>query len=228
MSDLSNIGAAFNALGGLIIGSSQRLAERALGCRGLVLDWDGVFNAGTKGEGAASTFNEADSMGLNLLRYSMWRRQRVMPVAAIITGEQNETAKVFGAREHFDVVYTGVKRKERALDALCAAYGVQPDELLLMFDDVNDLGMAARCGLRVLVRRNGSPLLREYAVRHGLVDYVTGAHAHEHAVREAAELVLGVTNAFDAVVRSRVAWDADYAAYFDARQSVETRFEPEP
>jgi hypothetical protein len=41
-------------------------------------------------------------------------------------------------------------------------------------------------------------------------------------VREVCELLLGLLGAFDAVVASRVAWDASYAAYFAARQAVAT------
>ena len=91
-----------------------------------------------------------------------------------------------------------------------------------MFDDVNDLGMAFACGIRVYVQRTASPLLREYVVRQGLCDYVTAHSAERHAVREVCELLLGLLGAFDAVVASRVAWDRDYAAYFAARQAVAT------
>src|SRR5690606_40270043 len=98
-------------------------------------------------------------------------------------------------------------------------------ELICMFDDVNDLGMAAKCGVRVLVRRDSSPLLQEHVERHGLCDYVTAARSHENAVREAAELLIGLLGVFEQVVASRVAWDADYARYFAERQSVQTYFD---
>ena len=98
------------------------------------------------------------------------------------------------------------------------------ERLVCIFDDVNDLGMAFACGIRVYVQRSASPLLRDYVVRQGLCDYVT-AHAPErHAVREVCELLLGLLGAFDAVVASRVAWDRDYAAYFTARQALTTEF----
>ena len=83
--------------------------------------------------------------------------------------------------------------------------------------------MAFGCGIRVLVRSDASPLLHDYVARHGLCDYITGHAADEHAVREVAELLLGLLGAFDAVVTSRVAWDDDYARYFVARQAVTTK-----
>lgn len=224
----ADIGAAFCALGGVFVTPAERIAARAAACRGVVFDWDGVFNTGAKGEGAASSFSEADSMGVNLLRYGLWRAHGRLPVAAVITGEQNETARRFATREHFDAIYSGVKNKISALEHLCATHSLRPDELIVVFDDVNDLGMAARAGVRVLVRRDASPLLSAYAVRHALADYVTGARADAHPVREAAELLLGLTGAFDEVVQRRSAWDPDYVRYFEARQAVETRFEHAP
>lgn len=224
----ADIEAAFSALGGDFVTPAARIAERAASCRGLVFDWDGVFNSGAKGEGATSSFSEADSMGVNLLRYGLWRRHGRLPAVAVITGERNETATRFVVREHFDAIYSGVRNKVEALEHFCRAHALAPDEIVVVFDDVNDLAMAARAGVRVLVRRDASPLLRAYAVRHGLADYVTGARADAYAVREAAELLLGLTGAFDDVVRNRSAWDADYVRYFEARQAVETRFEHAP
>jgi len=224
----ADIEAAFSAIGGVFVTPAARIAERLAACRGLVFDWDGVFNSGAKGEGLASSFSEADSMGVNLLRYGLWRRHGRLPAAAVITGERNETATRFVAREHFDAIYLGIRNKAEALERFCAAHALAPDELVVVFDDVNDLAVAARAGVRVLVRRDASPLLHAYAVRRGLVDYVTGSRSDAHAVREASELLLGLLGVFDDVVRNRSAWDPDYVRYFEARQAVETRFEHAP
>jgi len=225
---LTDIAAAFAALGGVFVAPVERLAERAAACRGLVLDWDGVFNAGVKDSNGESPFSEADSMGLNLLRFAMWRAHGRLPITAIITGEENPAVRRFATREHLDVVYTGVRNKVAALERLCATHGVEPERLAAVFDDVNDLGVAARCGVRLLVRRDSSPLLREHAVRRGIVDYVTGAPSGANAVREAAELMLGLTGSFDAAAALRASWDPEYVRYFEARQAVETRFEKAP
>lgn len=227
-SSLPRVEAAFAALGGVFVSPTRQLAERASACRGFVFDWDGVFNSGAKGDGAASSFSEADSMGLNLLRYGWWRSHGRLPSVAVITGEQNEVAQRFAAREHFDAIYSGVKNKVAALEHFCTAEALRPDELAVVFDDVNDLGMAARAGVRVLVKRDASPLLGDYVVRNGLADYVTGSRSGAHAVREAAELLLGLIGAFDDVVARRSEFDPDYVRYFAARQAVTTRFEHAP
>ncbi len=69
-------------------------------------------------------------------------------------------------------------QQDRLRSRRCAARtGVSSERLVCIFDDVNDLGMAFGCGIRVLVQRSASPLLRDYVVRQGLCDYVTGARA---------------------------------------------------
>jgi len=214
--------AVFSRLGGTFVTPVGTLIERMPTIRGFVSDWDGVFNQGTKGEGAESTYSEPDSMGTNLLRYALWRQHRELPIAALITGADNPSARHFALREHFHALYTGARNKTLAIGALCRTHSVSSDRFVCVFDDVNDLGMAFACGIRVFVQRSASPLLREYVVRQGLCDYVTAHSSERHAVREVCELLLGLLGAFEAVVASRVAWDADYAAYFAARQAVKT------
>ena len=212
----------FSKLGGTFVTPIATLIERAREVRGFVSDWDGVFNQGAKGEGTESTYSEPDSMGTNLLRYALWRKHGEMPIAALITGADNPSARNFAMREHFHAIYYGSRNKTAAIEALCRTHRVSSERLVCIFDDVNDLGMAFACGIRVYVQRGASPLLRNYVVRQGLCDYVTAHSSERHAVREVCELLLGLLGAFDAVVASRVAWDRDYAAYFKARQALTT------
>jgi 3-deoxy-D-manno-octulosonate 8-phosphate phosphatase (KDO 8-P phosphatase) len=213
----------FSKLGGLFVTPASVLAQRMHDMRGFVSDWDGVFNQGAKGEGAESTYSEPDSMGTNLLRYALWRRHGgQMPTAALITGAENPSARGFALREHFHAIFYGARTKTVAIEALCRMQRVSSEQLICLFDDVNDLGMAFACGIRIFVQRAASPLLRDYVVSQGLCDYVTAHPPERHAVREVCELLLGLTGSFDAVVASRVAWDRDYAAYFAARQAVAT------
>jgi len=217
------IEARFSKLGAVFLTPIGVLRQRLKTVRGLVCDWDGVFNAGSKGEGATSTFGEPDSMGTNLLRYALWREHDSLPVAALITGADNPSARAFALREHFDAIYFGARTKTSAIEALCRAHNLSSEQLVCIFDDVNDLGMAFGCGIRVLVRRDASPLLHDYVTRQNLCDYITAHPPERHAVREVCELLLGLLGSFDAVVASRVAWDDDYARYFAARQGVATQ-----
>jgi 3-deoxy-D-manno-octulosonate 8-phosphate phosphatase (KDO 8-P phosphatase) len=212
----------FSNLGGTFVTPIRALAERMPSIRGFVSDWDGVFNQGAKGESAESTYSEPDSMGTNLLRYALWRQHGALPIAALITGADNASARSFALREHFHALYYGARTKTAAIESLCREHRVSSDRLVCIFDDVNDLGMAFACGIRIFVQRSASPLLREYVVRQGLCDYVTAHSAERHAVREVCELLLGLAGSFEAVVASRVAWDREYAAYFKARQALTT------
>ena len=218
-----DVAACFSRLGGRFLVEPPVLVRRLREVRGLVFDWDGVFNRGVKGAEPGSPFGEADSMGTNLLRYALWRRHRSLPPAAIITGEDNDGAERFAAREHFHALYSGIRNKSEAMAHFCAERGLQRREIACLFDDVNDLAMSGDCGVRILVRRDASPLWRSYVTRRRLCDYVTGTPPGEGAVREAAELLMGLMGAFDAVIDSRAAFDAEYSAYFSARQAVRIR-----
>lgn len=160
-------------------------------------------------------------MGVNMLRYGLWRRDGRLPAVAIITGEPNASAELFAKREHFHALYQRVKDKRSALADFCSRHGLKTRQVACLFDDINDIAMAADCGVRILVRRDASDLLREYLCRNATCDYVTACQSGSFAVREATELMLGLSCLFDEVVESRVAFDAEYQAYFAARQAVE-------
>ncbi len=213
-----SIQALFESGDGRFVRPAAEIAARLGSCRGIVFDWDGVFNAGRKGASTQSDFTEVDSMGTNMLRYGMWRATGSLPFTAIISGENNRTAAQFAEREHFNAVYTGIRDKREVIAKIGDEQGIKAQQLICVFDDINDLGMAGLCGLRFMVRRSASPLLAEYAKQQGICDYLTGSA--DYAVREVCELVLGLFGAFDDVVTSRVAVDEDYERYFEARQAI--------
>ncbi|MBN1237342.1 MAG: phosphatase, partial [Gammaproteobacteria bacterium] len=126
----TDVEASFSALGGVFLTPARDIAARLGAIRGLVFDWDGVFNAGSKGEAASSTFDEADSMGINLLRYALWRTRGELPKVGLITGEDNPSARLFAARERFHAVHSGVRNKAVAVDAFCSANAVRGEELI--------------------------------------------------------------------------------------------------
>jgi 3-deoxy-D-manno-octulosonate 8-phosphate phosphatase (KDO 8-P phosphatase) len=219
---LASILAAFRDAGGRFIVPIEEIAQKIGDCRALIFDWDGVFNAGRKGQAATSDFSEADSMGTNMLRYGLWRKLGALPYTAIVSGEDNDTAIDFARREHFTEVYTGVRDKRLVTDHVCSREGLSPQQIACVFDDINDLPMAGMCGLRLMVRRNASPLLADYVARRSLCDYVSGAASGEYAVREICELLLGLLGNFDPVLDSRIAFDGEYQTYLQNRQSVVT------
>jgi len=145
--DLPGLAEKFNAAGGRFVTPVEEVARRVGQCQAIVFDWDGVFNAGRKGHASASGFSEADSMGTNMLRYGLWRKLGRLPFAAIISGENNQSAIAFAEREHFDAAYTGMRNKKQVIEHVCAQHELQPEQIACVFDDINDLPMARMCGL---------------------------------------------------------------------------------
>ena len=222
MNDTAEIESLLSGLGAHFVVSIEELRLRLENIEAFVFDWDGVFNRGEKGEGSASTFSEPDSMGTNLLRYAFWRARGKLPVCAVVSGADNPTARSFARREHFNAVYSGFADKTAAFENLEATHSLNRNSIAYVFDDANDLSAANDCALRFMIRRDASPLLREYAVTGGLVDYVTAARAGEYPVREIAEMLVGVLGSYSQVFASRQQFDADYQQYFSARQECHT------
>jgi 3-deoxy-D-manno-octulosonate 8-phosphate phosphatase (KDO 8-P phosphatase) len=221
--ELTRVIDIFKAPGGTFCVPAEEFREKSLRVRGFIFDWDGVFHSGQKSTNESGTFSEVDSMGINMLRYGYWRIHRELPFTAIISGQQDKTALTFALREHFDAVYTGFKDKKSALDHACAAAGITPGQMAFVFDDIIDLSMAKHCGLRIQVRRPASPLFTEYTMQQGLCDYITARTPMEHAVRECCELLLGVWGNYVDTIESRAAFDADYQAYWKARNNIDNR-----
>ncbi len=151
---LAAIQQRFESAGGRFVTAATAIAATVRQCRGIVFDWDGVFNSGRKGEGTHSGFSEADSMGTNMLRYGLWRMSGSLPFTAIISGENNPTAIRFAEREHFNAVFTGIRDKREVIEKISTNNGVAPEQLACIFDDINDLGMAGMCGLRLTMIRS--------------------------------------------------------------------------
>ena len=214
----------FERGGGAFVVPPEEVVRRLEGIRAFVFDWDGVFNGGIKGEGASSRWSEADSMGQNLLRFGWWLRDGQLPVTAVMTGQDNPSAAQLARRERFQAVYQGFLDKGRALDHLIETFDLAEEQVAFVFDDALDLSVARRAGLRVLVRRAASPLFQRHVVSRADADYVTGREGGEHAVREVAELFLGLTGRYDQVVDERSRFGPRYSEYFEHRQDQAVRW----
>jgi len=200
----------------------EELAARLARVRGVVLDWDGVAGPGFKGPDAPSSFNEIDSMGLNLLRFTLWRRGGCgrIPPLAVVSGQRDSAAQALADRENLDGLYMGFLDKRLALEHLCRTCGLEPSELLFIFDDVIDFGMAERCGARFLVGRPAQPLMEAFARRRGLCDYVVREPGGTGAVREACEVTLGLLGADEEAFVDRGWYGETYQRYLAERRKL--------
>jgi 3-deoxy-D-manno-octulosonate 8-phosphate phosphatase (KDO 8-P phosphatase) len=196
------------------------ILRRLARTKAVLFDWDGVFNDGFKDAEGGSPFSEVGSMGVNLLRFALWLRNGQLPKAGVITGQHNPYAERFAERERLHGVYMGFTNKPEAFDAFLAKHGLQADEVAFFFDDVLDLPVAARCGLRVMI---GSPVtawLVGQVIARGEVDLVTANSGGSNGLREATDAVIALLGNGKEVVDHRVNYTGTYRDYLAQRQAV--------
>ena len=190
--------------------------------RAFIFDWDGVFNDGVKDQQGSSNFNEVDAMGTNLLRFGYWLRTGELPIVAVMSGEKNTLSFQLTLREHFHNGYFRVKDKLLAFHHFLELHKFDAAEVAFVFDDVLDLALAAKAGIRIMVQHKGSPLFKNHVRSNGLADYI--ASPSPYAIREACELMMSTTSNYSEVVTHRAEFSDVYSRYFSIRQSLSTEF----
>lgn len=222
MSAFQDIVNRFEDIGGEFCTSPEQIADRLKSVRVFLFDWDGVFNDGMKFGDLGSPFGEDDSMGVNLLRLSYWLNHGKLPITGILTGATNEAAEYFAKREGLQVCIRGFTDKGEAFRKFCEQFEVDPSEVAFVFDDVLDLPVAKTAGVRMCVVRRTSPLFADYVEENNLCDYLTASKGGQGAVRECAELIIGMTSAFNDVVDVRTDYGEQYSEYLALRKAVKT------
>jgi 3-deoxy-D-manno-octulosonate 8-phosphate phosphatase (KDO 8-P phosphatase) len=217
---------SYEKLGGVFITPPSVLIQKLSKIKALIFDWDGVFNDGRKTQSTGSGFSEVDSMAINMLRFSLWLKntkgERIKTV--IITGENNGTAFSLAVREGFDAVYFQMKDKTKALQHFCEMQGLQPDEVAFFFDDILDLSLAEKVGLRFQMKRSAGLAFNALVAKNKLADYATSSDGGNYAVREACELSMVLNDSFDEVVNKRMAFDGEYSDFITQRNAITTSF----
>ena len=200
----------------------EQLEVKLKSIKALIFDWDGVFHSGYKNETGTSSFSEADSMGVNMLRFAYYLINASIPYTAIITGENNPTAFYWAEREHLNDVFFKVKDKVKILDWLKKNRGIESYEVVFAFDDILDLSLAKECGVRILIKRESSKMLQNYCVNNNICDVITANDGGNHAVREISELIIALLGKWNQVVDERVQFDGLYKPYIQQRQKIQT------
>lgn len=221
---MKEIETLYNQIGGQFITPASVIQSKLKTIKAFIFDWDGVFNNGQKSAKGSSDFNETDSMGTNLLRYSYFLKHGEMPITAIISGEKNEAAFYFCERECFMYSFFKISNKKEALDFICKKEGLKPGEIAYFFDDILDVPIAEVCGLRIMVNQKSNPLFVNYCIKNKLVDYLTANRGGQFAVREASELLIGLNENFDSVMDNRKNYSDHYKKYIGLRRDTRTEF----
>jgi 3-deoxy-D-manno-octulosonate 8-phosphate phosphatase (KDO 8-P phosphatase) len=217
---MSHITQLFTENGGRFIIPEAEIIEKLKQVKAFVFDWDGVFTDAGKDHNLDSRFSEADSMGTNLLRFSYWLNNKQLPVTAIISGEKNTAAFTFVDRERFHYSFSKFANKLEATKHLCSLHDLKPNQICFIFDDVLDLSLAEISGVRIFIPRKSNPLLNEYVIKNKMADYTTGATSGQHAVREAAELLIGLNSNFDETITNRKNFSPEYSSYLALRRAT--------
>jgi len=137
----------FSQMGGTFLVSENEIAQKLLQINAFIFDWDGVFNNGIKSFERGSVFSEADSMGINMLRFCYWRIQGKVPFVFIITGENNKSAINLAEREHFNAVYSRFGNKKLAMEQISEKYQLSFDKMMFVMDDILDINAGNLCRL---------------------------------------------------------------------------------
>ena len=195
--------------------------EKLSKIKAYLFDWDGVFNDGVKTATGGSPFSEVDAMGTNMLRFGHWLKNDKLPYVSIITGEDNPSALYLAQREHFHSVYLKSKNKLIAFDHFLKSNQLHPHEVAFVFDDVLDLGVAEKCGVRILVKHGAAAMFQNYAIKNEVTEYITAND--NHAVRETCELILSAFDVYDEVIGYRSHFHENYKTYLGIRQRVDTK-----
>ncbi len=157
----------------------------------LVLDVDGVMTDGRliyHDDGTESkAFDVRDGHGIKMLKQAGIE-------TALISGRSSPLVEKRAADLGITEVVQGVRDKVPHLETILSAKNLKFDEAAFMGDDVVDLTVMNRVGFAVVVA-DGSEYLFDTA------HYVTLAPGGRGAVREVAELILGVQGLWDKVAR---------------------------
>ena len=208
--------------GGALFGAPYiELKKRIASIRMLIFDWDGVFNNGFKDSSNSSSFSEIDSMGINLLRYGLYRTSGNLPWAYVLSGASNASARAFAEREHFDGVYLNHKNKLDAFQQMLERHRIKKEETAFFFDDVLDL----ECG-------TGFPCLHgqwhssafSLCSKKKQRDLIP-ARSRGSWLRESCDLMLTALGIYDEVLEDRLNFKEAYSDYWKKRQSISTRYQ---
>lgn len=212
----------FIGLGGVFLSPPSLLKNKLDNIKAIIFDWDGVFNDGVKDSNFSSSYAEGDAMGTNLLRFGFYLKYGFIPNTTVITGALNEISKHLAKREHYDNLYYKCINKGAAFEEYLKDNNLKPSEVAFCFDDVLDLPIAKKCGLRFYINSSGRPLFEDYIAQKNLFDYKTGCKGGENAVREVVELILGLLDNYHEVIENRLDFTEKYQTYLNNRNSLRT------
>lgn len=220
--ELTQLEDAFVDIGGHFLKSAFDLREKMADIKAIIFDWDGVFNGGVKDASGSSSYSVVDTQGVDRFRFGFFQAFSRMIHTAVFAEGENPLCLQWSKTEHIDHVYLNATDKSKALMHFCSEHDITPDEVIYVYDDIADLPVAAKVGVRIAIGRLSSPLFLEYLERHKLVDYISSCQGNEHAVREICELLLALVDQHFKVMNHTGDYEIDFQDYLGRKLSVST------
>ncbi len=170
---------------------SQEFLSRLKKIRIVLMDLDGVLTDGRVVYGdygdELKFYDIQDGMGIDLLR-------KGGILTAIISGRKSRVNTRRAKELKISAVFQGVPDKLKIFTKLLKKYGVAPEEVCCIGDDLVDVPLMRRAGFAAAVQ-NAVPEVKRSA------HYVTTKPGGRGAVREIADEILKAQGKWDAVTR---------------------------
>ena len=156
----------------------------------IVLDVDGVLTDGTvllgAGDEECKSFHTRDGAGL-----AMWREAGHH--TTFVTGRGGEAVRRRARELRIDRIWEGIPDKRTAFEEVLQHFDVEPQQVVVMGDDILDLPILKRAGL------SAAPADAAADVRER-VDLVVASRGGHGAVRDLVEHILRGTGRWDALL----------------------------
>lgn len=157
----------------------------------LLLDVDGVLTSGEiiysdSGE-QIKIFNVKDGIGIRLVKEAGIQ-------VGIITGRKGKALQHRCDNLGIDLIFDGVRDKEKVLDDISAKTGIPYEEMAFIGDDLPDVPVMKKVGLAVAVG-DASATVRQHA------HMTTRAFGGKGAVREVCEAILMKQGIWDDLIQ---------------------------
>lgn len=156
----------------------------------VLLDVDGVLTGGEiiygdSGE-QIKIFNVKDGLGIRLLKDAGIE-------VGIVTGRKGEALQHRCDNLGIDLVFDGVREKDRALDVISDRTGIPPEAIAFVGDDLPDLPIMKKVGLAVAVGDAHEAVQKQAHI-------TTRACGGKGAVRELSEAILKAQGSWESLM----------------------------
>ncbi len=159
---------------------SELFIEKLKKIKMVITDVDGVLTDGglyyTADGLVIKKFNVKDGMGTVLLKEKGI-------ICGIISTDISPVITKRGERLKLDFTYIGIHDKKAKMLELCDEYGILPEEVAFIGDDVNDIGIIQSVGVSAAPSDAVDKII-------DMVDYICVREGGKGAFRELADLVL--------------------------------------